>query len=468
MSRLLLLIVLLALAGCMHLPQPVDNPAGIKAPMDWGHGLTKASPDAWLKSFDDPVLQDLVAEAMAYNHDLKAAEARLGQAAANVQVAGADLWPQLSASANVTRAKRNFIGFGALGGGSQVRSSRSDAYEPSLNLGWELDIWGEVKDRRGAAIADALGADALYRFARFSLAANVAIGWFDAIEAQLQLQLAEKTAKSFEHNRDIISRRYEAGTAPALDYRLVRANAAIAHANVAFRERQRDMNLRSLEIVLGRYPSGELALTDQLPAVTKMVAAGLPIQLLERRPDLIASFKEVEAARKRAGAAQKARLPSFTLSASGGTRTKELGDALNDTFSVWNLAAGVVQPLFQGGRLRATAARSHATWEESLEKYRTHVLKAFRDVESAMANELYLRKQVERLAEAVRESGAAERLSWDRYQKGTSDITTVLAAERRAFETRSAYIETQSAYLINRVDLYLALGGDFELERESK
>jgi len=216
-------------------------------------------------------------------------------------------------------------------------------------------------------------------------------------------------------------------------------------------------------VVLGRYPSGELDLAEQLPEVTMKVPAGLPMQLLERRPDLIAGFKTVEAARKRAGAAQKARLPNISLTASGGTRTEELGDALNDTFSIWSLAANVVQPLFYGGRLRASAARSRAVWEESLEDYRTLVLEAFRDVESALANETYLRKQVARLAEAEDESGAAERLAWDKYQNGTADITAVLDAERRAFEARSSHIETRSAYLINRVDLYLALGGDFEL-----
>jgi len=471
MSRLNLFVVVLVLSGCVNMPRPADGPAGVEPPAKWGKGgVSDGSPDGWLATFDDKVLHDLVAEAVEYNHDLKAAGARLRQAAANVQVAGADIWPQLSLSGGATRSKRNFIGFGALGGGrgSGVVSSRSTTYEPLLNFGWEVDIWGESSDRRKAAIADALGADALYRFARFSLAANVAIGWFDAIETHLQLQLAEQTAKSFEYNLGIIDRRYGTGTAQALDLRLVRANVATAHANVALRERQRDLALRSLEILLGRYPSAELRLAEKLPELAVSVPAGLPIQLLERRPDLIAAFKEVEAARKHARADQKARLPNFTLSASGGTRSEELGDALDNSFSIWTLAASVVQPVFQGGRLRAAGERSRAAWEESLERYRTRVLEAFRDVESALANEAYLRKQVERLAEAATEAGAAERLAWDRYEGGTADITTVLDAQRRAFEARSSHIELQSAYMINRVDLYLALGGDFELKDQAE
>lgn len=452
------------LPGCSQLPKTAHKPADLTIPEEWqGNALIEA-PGAWLDTFEDTSLTALVDEAIHYNYDLKEAQERLEQAALNVKIAGAGLWPQISLGADASRFKRNFIGFSALGGGGngdEVISNTVNTYEPSVNLSWEIDLWGGIRDSRHAAYADLLSEAALFESARFSLAANVARGWFTAIETELQLELANKTTRNLENNLEIIEKRYQSGTVPPLDLRLARSDLATSQADLSLRARQRDNAVRSLEIVLGRYPSAELKLAEKLPEVTSELPAGMPLELLERRPDIIAAFQQIEAERRRAKVAQKARLPNFTISASYGTSSSRLADALEQSFTVWTLVGSALQPIFQGGRLNASAKAARSRWKAALARYKATVLNAYLEVESALVSELYLKERITSLELATAEANAAEALAWDRYKKGTSDILTFLDAQRRAFGARSALIESKVNYLSNRIDLYLALGGSF-------
>jgi len=452
------------LAGCLHSPKMTHQQADIAVPEEWNNGATIQAPEAWLENFEDASLATLVDEAIEYNYDLKAAQKRLEQAALNVTITGAGLWPQLFASADTTRFKRNFIGFSALvDGGSEsvVVSNTINTYEPSVGMSWEIDLWGSIRNNRYAAYADFLSETSRFESARFALAANVARGWFAAIEAELQMELANSLAQSLEKKLGVITTRYRSGIIPPLDLRLTRTDFATAEASASLRRRQRDNAIRSLEIVLGRYPSAELNLVKELPIVSAELPAGLPIQLLERRPDVIAAYLQVEAERQRLKVAQKARLPNLTISANYGTSSNELKDVLEEIFSVWSLAGNAVQPLFQGGRLNASAKAARYAWKAAIAEYKATVLNAYYEVEFALASELYLKERTSSLELAASEADAVESLAWDRYKKGTTNVLTVLDAQRRSFEARSALIESQGDYLSNRIDLYLALGGSF-------
>jgi NodT family efflux transporter outer membrane factor (OMF) lipoprotein len=213
--------------------------------------------------------------------------------------------------------------------------------------------------------------------------------------------------------------------------------------------------------LLGHYPSGELQISDQLPELKTTVPVGLPSQLLIRRPDLIAAEHRLTAAGERLQEAQKNRLPSIRLTGSGGVGSSALNELLNWDSLVWSLLAGVTQPVFEGGRLDADRALAKARHGEAWANYAQTVLVAFQEVETALAAEDRFVQQLEQLQRATDEANEAADLALSRYQNGLTDIITLLDAQRRAFDAKSALLRTQRERLDNRVALYLALGGEF-------
>lgn len=451
-------VCVLLLAGCVGSAPPATTRLPVEVPARFDAvSLTNAFPETgWLEDFDDPAARALVAEALAHNHDLAAAAARVEMAAAQWRQAGAARWPRLGASAAGSR-RSTVSDFGGV-----TRREETDQFNLGLNLAWEIDLWGKLANRVRAARADYEAETNLWQAARLSLAARTLKAWFSAIELELQTQLARETLEVFENTRQVVEGSYKRGLANrALDVRLARANVEAARATWETRRRQRDAAVRALEVLLGRYPREALALGTNLPSLKREVPPGLPSELLARRPDLRAAERELAAALERAGAARKDLLPTLSLSASGGGASGQLRDLLDSDRLFWNLAANLAQPVFEGGRLRAGVDLAEAATRQALSRYAQTVLNAFREVETALAAETYLRREEEALSRAAEESIGAEQLAWQQYQRGLVDIITVLESQRRAFSARSNLLSVRNARLQNRLDLYLALGGDF-------
>jgi len=465
-----LLLLGLILAGCAGLsPQPRE--LDLEPPEQWTASLPEGvvpseeaalSGDSWWQGFGDPALGAAIEEGLANNRDLVAAAARLRQAEARARIAGADLAPQVSAGLNASRSRRNFIGFPIPGSEGGVLSSTTTSFGVSLNLSWEADLWGRLAAGKRAAAADASSARWQLEGARLSLAGQIAKAWFAAVEAGNQLSLARESLESRGASREKIRRRYDAGLRPALDLRLALANEEGTVAQVAARERQLDASLRQLEILLGRYPAAE-AETQDLPGALPPVAPGLPAELVRRRPDLLAAENRLAASGSRVREARAALYPRLTLTGSGGTASEELEDLLDGDFAVWNIAAGLLQPIFQGGRLRAAVELAEAGADEALASYAQGVLMAFGEVESALAAEEFLARQERALEASADQARAAVRLADERYLAGIGDILEVLESERAAVDARSRLLEVQRLQLSARVDLHLALGGGFGL-----
>ena len=444
--------------GCATPPPDQSHKLSVRPPVNWTahkEGPVKAFEDGWIGDFSDNRLEGIIGEALTHNFNLLATAARLESARSTAIIEGADRWPQISAGQSNSRRQRT----GA--GGFAITSSRSNNFNLSLDLSWEIDLWGKLRNRHRAAIADWQAAEEDYRAARLSLAAQTAQAWFNAIEAELQVDLARETVKSFEANLGTVEQRFRAGITRALDLRLTRANVANAQSNFASRRRQRDVAVRGLEVLLGRYPSYDLGTSMALPVIGKTIPAGLPAELVSRRPDILAAEQRLAAAEQRVGEAKKARLPAIRLTSSGGTSTDEFAELLNTEFKVWSLASGITQPIFQGRRLKANMKRSQAEHKRAWATYSQQVLTAFREVETALAAESYLTAQEAALKRAVDESIGAEELVWDQYGKGLNDIITVLESQRRSFDSKRQLLQISNERLQNRVDLYLALGGDF-------
>lgn len=462
------LITAVLLAGCASAPEskvgdlPVALPSGWTADAVAHETLQGITPEeyggGWLADFDDPVLPELVYRAQAQNFNLQAAAARLGVVEAEAAITGAELYPQIGAGFDGARQKINFA---AQGFGNTNQSTTFNNYNLNANVSWELDVWGRVRDGQSAAIGDAQAAAADLRGARQSIAANTATLWFELIEARQQAELAESTHASFQKATDSIQRRFESGVSPALDLRLSKAQTASALAAMEARKADLDFAKRNLEVLLGTYPSAAIAASPQLPDITRPVPVGLPSELLERRPDLVAAERRLAAQDKRISEARKAFLPAISLTGAYGTTSTQLENILDNSFSVWSFAGNLLQPIFQGGRLTGQLRRAKAAAQEALANYGQASLEAFNEVEQALAAEKFLNARVAALRVASEENAAAETNAMQQYERGLTDIITVLESQRRAFDSRSAYINTRTLRLVNRVNLYLSLGGDF-------
>ncbi len=381
---------------------------------------------------------------------MKAAAQRVQAARAQATIVGAPLFPQVSLGLNGAKRRQNFIGFPIPGsGGGGVLSTTATTYGASTNLNWEIDLWGRLRNDQAAALADYQGVQADHMGARLSLSGQTTKAWFAAIEARRQLDLAQSTRDNFQAVNDQI------------DLRLSLSNVATAEAVVAQRRQQYDGSVRQLEILLGRYPAADLAIAQDLLPMPAPIPAGLPADLIARRPDLMIAERQVAAANARVKVAKRARYPSFSLTSSGGASSANLSNLLSGDFIVWSFAGNLLQPLFQGGRLRAGIKLAEANQEQALAGFAEQALRAYGEVESALMAETYLRDRENALREASEQAVAARELAENRYTRGVSDVITLLGSQRRAFEAEGQYLTVRRQRLDARVDLYLALGGGF-------
>lgn len=423
-----------------------------------GSRVPGSAATGWLDDFRSPQLTQLVREAVDNNYDLSATLSRVEQARERVRIAGADQFPTVDSSVTTGRSQ-------GLRGAS-FRSVRSNNFNFSMDLAWEVDLWGRIRNLKQAE-RDRLTAEAAaYEASRLSLAANVAKTALQIVESNLQIDLSRRTLSSLRTNLQILDSKLEAGDADdrtALEISLSRADVARAESNLLAEQRNLDASKRTLESLLGRYPKGTVESLDRLPQIRRSVPAGLPSDLLLRRPDILAAEARVDAAFKDLAASRKALLPAIRITGGAGTATTdEFGDLFDIQNLVWNVASGLTQPVFQGGRLHAEVRLDEKTRDELASTYAETALTAFREVETALAAEKYLKGQVAALSRATSESRRAEQLSLQNYEQGIVDIITLLESQRRAFDSESQLISQQLELLTNRIDLYLALGGDFD------
>ncbi len=378
---------------------------------------------------------------------MKATKTRVHTAGARSRIAGAPLLPAVEIAADASRRDSG--------------TSIGNSFSLSGTVSWEADLWDRLGNSARAAIYNEKAVLADYRAASLSLAAEVALGWFATIEAHQQEELSIRTGVSFRLALNIIEERYRLGLNSALDVRMARTEVAAADNDVVRSRRDRDALKRRLDVLIGRYPSAEIKAVEHLPHIKNSVPSGLPSELLLRRPDLLAAEFRLSAAGEDLQEAGKNRLPSIRLTATGGLGSSGLGDLLDWDNLIWNLMAGVTQPLFQGGRLKAEEALARSEHAGEWEDYAQAVLVAFREVETALAAEVLYDEQQTFLEEASEESAMAAELALSQYAKGLTDVTTLLQAQRRAFNAKSTSLRTERERLDNRIDLYLALGGDF-------
>ncbi len=464
-SRSVLIVALLSLsAGCAAKFEPHDYPLSVKAPERWKSGRTVSAPagQSWWGYLNDSGLGTAIEAALEHNYDLKAAAARIELAQAEARIAGADLRPAMNLNLSRGRQRQNFVGLPIPGREGSVLSSTSSNAGVNLALSWEPDFWGRIRSGRAAAMANVEAQEADRAASRLSLSGQVAKAWFAAIEAGRQLGLARATLASYNTSVGRVRVRFERGLRASLDLRLALTEVDRAEALVEQRQAQLDAAIRQLEILLGRYPHGEYSVAEDLPELRPHVPGGLPSELVHRRPDLLVVERELLASDARLSESRANLRPRFTLTSQFGTASDALRDLADGGFLAWGFLDGLVQPVYNRGRLKAGVQREEAAVRETLARYESSLLRAYGEVEIALAAEAILARQEAALDAATRQSLAARDLAEDRYRRGLTDIITVLASARTALDSESQWLTLRRQRLDNRVDLHLALGGGFE------
>lgn len=444
-----------AVAGCALNPPPTtaelqrDALPHTSVPAAWkaGGGVAAAVADRWLASFGDPALSALVDEALTYNADLQVAAARVEQAAGYVKVANASLLPS--------------VGVFAMGGGKSGGSGGLDGV--FLNASLELDVWGRIRYGRAAADEQSAAVQADYAYARQSLAATVAKAWFTAIEAGLQRAIAQDVLRSSESLLGLAQDRLRVGNGNEQAVAEARVNVGTYRDGLRQVELAREQALRALELLLGRYPAAEITVAERLAPMPPPTPVGMPSQLLERRPDVIAAERRVAAAFDRVGEARAAQLPRISLTAGGSSVSSELLQLKDTSNPIWSFGGNLLAPLYQGGQLRAQVEIRSAEQKQAVADYARTGQRAFGEVENALAAETTLRDRDAILEATVRDSERALELARIQYRVGTTDLRAVEQSQLALYGARTSRLRVQTERLAQRVNLYLALGGDFAL-----
>ena len=460
--------------GCSSVAGPPDLEA--PAPALYGGSADTAAATAgalevradWWSEFDDPLLSRLIVEGLEHNASLRAAAANVETAFAQARLDGAAGRPEFEAALDPGRRKQNTAQSGLTEAipipipgfePGSVRSFAFTSYGLSLNVSWEVDLWGRLGAITSASLAEAAASGADLDGARLSIAGQVAKVYFGVVEATQQVELLERTLASRERTRDRVLARYRRGVATALEVRQARTQVATVEASLAAQGRVLDGLRRQMEVLLGRYPAGEIESAAGLPDLPPLPEAGVPADLLARRPDLRAAEFRAIASSERIRAARRALYPTFRLNASSGTSSGAVGDLLDGDFSVWSLAAGLLQPLLSGGRLRAGLDLVTAGLDAAEANWLQTALAAFGEVESGLVADSMLAERTGALERAAAESREAERLAEGRYRQGLVGYLQVLDSQRTSFQSESQLLAARREQLESRTDLILALGG---------
>lgn len=411
----------------------------------------------WLSQFNDKILNRHVRTALQNNFDLQVNLEQLNTAIANAKATNANLFPQVNAGIQRSRNK-NFT----INEEGNAIAQYSTQYQGDLGISWEVDLWNKLSDLSRAAALDSEIQAASYLAARLSLAANVAKTWFNTIEAVNQYELSQRQLNSLGEALDIVDNNYRAGLTSAADVFSAKSDlenqkALVAQSNQIQAELKRNFNR-----LLGRYPSAQLDISKaKIPDSIGNIPSGLPSELLLRRPDIVAARKNWLARQYNQENARKNRYPSFKLTGTFGQSSDDLSQVLDSDDLFWSLVAGFTQPVFNAGRLKALEQGAGAQTRQALAEYANTILTAFNEVENAFAGEQYLLIQYETTKSAAELAKSAYDISLEQYQRGLVEYVTVLANQRQLFSADSREIGLYNDLIQNRINLHLALGGDF-------
>ncbi len=440
------LAIPLALAGCFSTSNLSDS-RPIDVPEAFGHSEQGALEvrESLLQLFSDPALSEIVETALANNPDLLRAQARLEEVGYTLTRTRASLFPKLSVGAGAGRSQA-------------VAASPSSVFSAELDASWEVDIWGKLRSLTKASKSDFAAAQADFDNAKQSLAAQTMQAWFALVAADKLLDLDQRRVESFATTEKLVQRRFDLGEANSSALNLARTDLQNAKADLEATKDRRDQAARRVQAITGSYPSSQYASALEWPNLTATVAEGLPSELLESRPDVLAAYNRVAAADSRVRSSKMALFPSFRLTASGGRRSSVLEDLSDSAFDSWSALAALSTTLFDAGARRSDIGAAKSRAAQAYYSYQSVVLNALREVENALGSESYLASEETARTAALEAARQSLSRSQRDYETGLTSILSLLETQRRVFNTERQVINLKASRLNNRVSLALALG----------
>jgi multidrug efflux system outer membrane protein len=462
----------LLLASCMVGPgysRPcVDVPTeyrdvGAVRPDAAGPDAASIADVSWWEVFRDPALVSLIHEALGNSQNLAAALARVAQARASLGVARGDLYPQidLAGDAARTRASGTLAPFG--GQTTSFPTSTTNNYRVAAGATWEIDLWGRVRRGAEAAWADYLQSEEGRRAAIVALVGDVAAAYFDLLELDSELSISRETRTARQKTIDLFRKRVTAGASSELESAQAAADLAVAEAAIPELERRITLQENLIALLVGRLP-GPVTRSTSLGAwqAPPSLPAGLPSDLLERRPDVREAEDAVRAANARIGVATANMLPTIDLAAFFGFESGRVKDLLDARSKIASIGGSLTAPIFHGGALSAERCRAIAARDEAIANYRQAVQDAFRDVSDQLISILKTKDTYAALRRAVDALKQAVTLSSTRYDTGLASYFEVLDAQRRLYEAQIASSRALRDRHVAVVRLYRALGGGWQ------
>jgi outer membrane protein, multidrug efflux system len=449
------LAVVVLLAGCAVGPnfRPVQMPA----PEAWAGSSVEGVPpelNAWWTTFNDAQLTALVQEAVESNLDLKLAEARLREARATRGVIAGALWPSATAVGGYART-------------NVPANTEHDLYQTGLDSIWEIDIFGGTRRAVESATAGIEVAQESLRDVQVSLVAEVALNYVQLRGYQQQIEIAQSNLEAQSRTGAITRQRFAAGFVSALDVATADAQVATTQSTIPVLQTAAQQTIYTLSVLLARPPAdllSELSEAEPLPVTPPEVPAGLPSDLLRRRPDIRQAEAEVHAATAQIGVATADLFPKFALTGSVNWQADKLADLYTGASRSWSVGPSVNWPIFQGGSIVANIQVQEALRDQAFLTYQKSVLAAFQDVENALV--AYAKEWEHRRAlnDAVVANRKAVTLAMQLYTQGESDFLNVLVAQRSLYASEEAYVQSTLNTATDLIALYKALGGGWEID----
>lgn len=459
-----LLLALMMAGGCAVGPRfktpAVDAPGGFLGQGVVSQQVTLADLP-WWNVFADDTLHELIKTALTNNYDLRIAIKRVEEYEALAAQSRAKFFPQIGYQGDLERSRNAFGGNPAMGTGAT-----GNPLMLAGSAAWELDVWGRIRRLNEAARAQLAATDALRRGVMLTLVCNVAQSYFELLELDLELTIATRTTQSFQESLDIFSRKLAGGAASRLE--TSRAEAAVAQtaAMIPDIERQIAIKENQINLLLGRNPGTVSRNTTLLrQKASPEVPAGLPSDLLRRRPDILAAEQNLRAANAQIGVAIAQCFPKIGLTSVFGRISPDLNSFNSDALS-WSIGGNLTGPIFQGGALRAQIRQARAQTEEQALTYEKTVRTAFQDVANALITRVKLEDIFTQQARCVRCYADAVAVSRDRYIAGKASYYEVLEAQQQLFPAENNLAQTQLSRLTAVIQLYKALGGGWNLPTE--
>lgn len=474
----------LACAGCIG---PTYHRPQVALPSQWGTEVAPAQlewPNAdWWHLFGSSTLEHYLAQAQSGGDDIAAAVARISEAEAQARIAGAPLYPALGVSGQALRVHAysppagssgtTAVGSGPGSGGTGIRGGGGTGltyteFTPQLSASYVLDFWGKNRAAHAAALLQAQASRYDRQTVTLTVTSDVAESYFQALETHDLLAVAQNNLNNAQHILDGLRLEQQVGTVTALDVAQQAAVVGAVNASIPPLVQQLHVSMDALAVLLGQLPE-TLPLPDSGLDKVKLppVIAGLPSQLLQRRPDIAEAEAQLHAANANITVARAAFFPNVALTASGGYASAVLNDLLVPSARVFELSGTITQDIFQGGALRGQVQYSHARYAELLADYHKAVLSALSDVENALISVQQSDEQQRRQQLATDEAQQAFDFAQEQMAAGTTNILTVLNTETTLFTAEDQLVAVKFQHLQALLQLYQALGGGWQASQES-